>query len=49
MGVLADTDCAPGEFCPGRSWSPDGTRIAYLNEGIWVVNADGTNQQQLIE
>ena len=29
-------------------WSPDGTRIAYLDNGIWVMNADGTNRRLLL-
>ena len=27
--------------------SPDGSRIAYANNGIWIANTDGTNPQQL--
>jgi len=36
------------------SWSPDGTKIAYVSElssefnSLWVMNADGTNKQHLI-
>ena len=35
------------------TWSPDGTRIAYLhhsaggNSQVWVMNADGSHQQQV--
>ena len=29
-------------------WSPDGTRIAYLDDGVWVMNTDGTNQRFLL-
>src|SRR5215217_8269088 len=30
------------------SWSPDGTQIAYENQGrIFVMNADGTGQRQI--
>jgi len=30
------------------SWSPDGTKIAFMYDGwIWVMNADGSNQVQL--
>ena len=31
------------------AWSPDGTRIAYTNNGIWVANSNGTNPQQLTD
>ena len=34
------------------SWSPDGTKIAYVSDvsgdlEVWVMNADGTNQVNL--
>jgi Tol biopolymer transport system component len=29
------------------AWSPDGSTIAFLYHGIWVMNADGTNQHSL--
>lgn len=37
----------------GPSWSPDGSRIAFAairkeDWGIWVVNADGSNEQQIL-
>lgn len=36
------------------TWSPDGTRVAFVsrrneNNNIWIMNADGTNQTQLTE
>jgi len=41
-----------GEALREAAWSPDGTRIAYAayaesGEGIWLVNADGSNPQQV--
>lgn len=29
------------------AWSPDGTQIAYDNQGLWVVNADGSNPHMI--
>ena len=29
------------------SWSPDGKKIAFIGVGVWVMDADGTNQKQL--
>jgi Tol biopolymer transport system component len=29
------------------TWSPDGTQIAYANGDIWVMNADGSDRQQI--
>jgi Tol biopolymer transport system component len=45
------TDSSPDNW---PSWSPDGTRIAFFtsrdgNEGIWVMNADGSDQHFLTE
>ena len=30
-------------FVRGLAWSPDGTRIAFADAGIWVVSADGSS------
>jgi Tol biopolymer transport system component len=29
-------------------WSPDGSRIAYADDGIYVMNADGTEKKHLV-
>lgn len=31
------------------SWSPDGTKIAFWEDGYWVMNADGTDLHKLNE
>ena len=32
------------------SWSPDGQRIAFMNDyELWIMNADGSDQRRLIE
>lgn len=32
------------------SWSPDGARLAYWNDGdVWVMNADGTGARALVQ
>lgn len=44
---LADVTDHKGQVM-AMSWSPDGSRIAYLDSGIiWLVEADGTNRRQL--
>ena len=30
------------------SWSPDGRRIAFSNQGVWVMNANGTGRRQIV-
>jgi TolB protein len=30
-----------------HSWSPDGRRIAFSRLGVYVINADGTEEQRL--
>ena len=32
----------------GASLSPDGTKIAYWNDGLWVMNADGSSQRKVV-
>jgi hypothetical protein len=38
-----------GEPIGAMTFSPDGTQIAYLvNDGVWVVNADGTDAHEIL-
>jgi WD40 repeat protein len=30
------------------SWSPDGTRIAFSDAGLWIMNADGSDRHQIV-
>ena len=32
----------------GASLSPDGTKIAYWGDGLWVMNADGSSQRKVL-
>jgi hypothetical protein len=50
----AEADLSGGLFPPPSftpAWSPNGTRIAYTlnNSAVWVMNADGSNQHQLVQ
>ncbi len=53
---LTDVSSPAGHFCTGGfsgtgsgpKWSPDGTRIAFANEGdVWTMAPDGTGMTQL--
>jgi TolB protein len=30
------------------AWSPNGTKIAYVSDGIWIMNPDGSDQTRLL-
>ena len=49
-------ECPVPPFAGGEhfAWSPDGKRILFLSDRsgklvLWVMNADGTNQQELVK
>jgi Tol biopolymer transport system component len=45
--MLADVTDHGGQVMTMK-WSPDGSRIAYLDsKAVWVVNADGSNRHQV--
>lgn len=55
---ITNSSRSPSAPFGGARWSPDGTRIAFATEvfiphagegenGIWVMNADGTNRQRI--
>lgn len=45
--LLTRVITAPGE-APKASWSPDGTRLAYLSQGgLWTCNGDGSAPRRL--
>ena len=33
----------------GVSWSPDGKRIAFMSNGIEIINVDGTDRRHLVK
>jgi len=43
------SDARPLTMGSSPDWSPDGSRLAYTNGGVWVMNADGSDQRRLWE
>ena len=46
-GIVNLTNNPQRESTP--AWSPDGQRIAYSRGGLWVMDADGSNQTRLTD
>jgi len=46
-GIVNLTNSPEREVDP--AWSPDGQRIAFSVGGLWVMDADGSNQTQLTD
>ena len=36
------------ESISGVAWSPDGSRLAYVSDGVWVVGADGSPAHEIL-
>ena len=46
-GTSSELDLVPDTAARDLAWSPDGSTVAFVGDGLWTMAADGTDLQQV--